>query len=84
MQRYGTPYGMKRTTIYFPEELKQGLEEVAVRESRTAASIVREALETALDARESSPPALPLFDGWGDPTLADRVDEILNETAFGS
>ena len=77
-------YSMKRTTIYFTEELKQRLEEVAERESRTEASIVREAVETSLDARETAPPTLPLFDGCGDPTLADRVDEILTDTAFGT
>ena len=80
---YGILYGMKRTTVYFPDDLKRRLEEAAARESRTEASIVREAVETVLDAREPSRPTVPLFDGWGDPTLADRVDELLTDTAFG-
>ena len=71
---------MKRTNIHFSEERKHRLEELTVREPQAEASIVREALETTLDAREGSPPTLPLFDGWGELTLADRVDEILNET----
>ena len=30
-------------------------------------------------------PEVPLFsEGWGDPTLAERVDELLGETGFGS
>ena len=81
---YATMYGMKRTTVYFPDELKQRLEEVAVRESRSEASIIREAVRTALDGRAAPPPKLPLFDGWGDPTLADRVDELLAASDFGT
>ena len=74
---------MKRTTVYFPADLKQRLEEVAERESRSEASIVREAVQAALDARDALIPKLPLFDGWGDPTLADRVDELLAGNRFG-
>ncbi|MDE0369499.1 MAG: ribbon-helix-helix protein, CopG family [bacterium] len=74
---------MKRTTFYLPDELKQRLEEVAQRESRSEASIVREAVQVALDSRDPPIPKLPLFDGWGDPTLADRVDELLAGSGFG-
>lgn len=75
---------MKRTTVYFPDGLKHRLEEVAVRESRSEASIIREAVQTALDSRDAPPPKLPLFEGWGDPTLADRVDELLADSEFGT
>ena len=81
---YVTMYGMKRTTVYFPDDLKQRLEEVAERESRSEASIVREAVQAALDKRDAPVPELPLFDGWGDPTLADRVDELLAGSGFGT
>ena len=74
---------MKRTTVYLPGDLKQRLEEVAERESRSEASIVREAVQAALDARDAPVPKLPLVDGWGDPTLADRVDELLVGSGFG-
>ena len=48
------------------------------------ASTVREALEEALDCRDVAPTA-PLFaEGWGDPTLADRPDELLAESDFGT
>lgn len=74
---------MKQTTIYLPEELKHDLKMTAKRENRTEASIIREALEEALARRERRP-NLPLFeDDWGDPTLAERVDEILEELRFG-
>ena len=72
------------TTVYFPDDLKRRLEETAARESRTEASIRREAVATALDSREGSSPTVPLFDGWGDPTLAERVDDLLAETGFGT
>ena len=75
---------MKRTTVYFPDDLKRRLEETAARESRTEASIVREAVSMALDSRLASRPAVPLFEGWGDPTLDDRVDDLLTDTAFGT
>jgi len=74
---------MKRTTVYLPADLKLRLEEVAERESRSEASIVREAVQAALDSRDAPIPKLPLFDGWGDPTLADRVDELLAGNRFG-
>ncbi len=44
---------------------------------------MREALEEALRRRDVAP-TVPLFSkGWGDPTLAERVDEVLAETGFG-
>lgn len=76
-------YGTERVTVSFPDDLKQRLEEVAERESRSEASIVREAVQAALDERDAPVPKLPLFDGWGDPTLADRADELLAGSGFG-
>lgn len=75
---------MQQTTVYLPEELKQRLKAAAQQDGRTEASIVREALEEALSRRDVRP-ALPLFqDDWGDPTLAERVDELLAEHSFGT
>jgi plasmid stability protein len=77
-------YGVKRTTIYLPDDLKRRLEEVAALESRTEAEVIREALRVALDARERPRPTLPLFaEGWGDPTIAEQVDDILLASGFG-
>ena len=76
-------YGVRRTTVYLPEDLKSRLEQVAKQERCTEAAIVREALDDALKRREVSP-TVPLFtEGWGDPTLAERVDDLLAETGFG-
>ncbi|WP_420443616.1 ribbon-helix-helix protein, CopG family [Candidatus Poriferisodalis sp.] len=75
---------MKQTTVYLPDDLKQRLEQAAHEDGRSEASIVREALEETLGRRDVRP-TVPLFDDdWGDPTLAERVDEILAETGFGS
>ena len=80
---YGTMYGMKQTTIYLPEDLKDRLKAAAEEDGRSEAAIVREALAIALSLRQTRP-NLPLFeDGWGDPTLAERVDDILEALRSG-
>lgn len=78
------PFGMVKTTLYLPDELKHGLRAVAVRTHRTESELVREAIAQLLRDQ----PALP--DGhWGagdsgDPTemTAERVDALLAE-GFG-
>lgn len=75
---YGTMYGMKRTTIYLPEGLKAALERRAAAESRTEADVIREALAEKLAAGPAPAPRIPLTGtGLGDPTLAERVDELI-------
>jgi plasmid stability protein len=69
-------YGMKRTTIYLPDELKAALERTAAAEGKSEAEIVRAALIAATAVRAHPTPRLPLFES-GDPTLAERVDEAL-------
>jgi Arc/MetJ-type ribon-helix-helix transcriptional regulator len=74
-------YGMKRTTIYLPDELKAALERTAAAEGKSEAEVVRSALAAATREHAYSPPTLPLFES-GDPTLAERVDEEL-DAGFG-
>jgi Arc/MetJ-type ribon-helix-helix transcriptional regulator len=69
-------YGMKKTTVYLPDELKADLERVAGAVGRSEAGLIRDALKALLDKQRSPRPKLPLFDS-GDPTLAERVDEEL-------
>jgi plasmid stability protein len=69
-------YGMKRTTIYLPDELKAALERTAAAEGKSEAQIVRAALAAATAVHAYPAPRLPLF-ASGDPTLAERVDEEL-------
>jgi len=69
-------YGMKKTTVYLPDELKAQLERVAGTSGRSEAELMREAVRQLV--RNSTPPKprLPLFES-SDPTLAERVDEEL-------
>jgi plasmid stability protein len=73
---YGMMYGMRRTTVYLPDELKTALERTAAAQGRSEAEIVRSALASATFQHAYPPPRLPLFDS-GDETLAERVDEEL-------
>jgi hypothetical protein len=73
---YGIMYGMRKTTIYLPDELKLALERTATAQGKSEAEVVRGAIVAA--TADSSYPTLrlPLFDS-GDATLADRVDDEL-------
>jgi len=69
-------YGMKRTTVYLPDELKAALERTATAQGKSEAEVVRTALAAATAEAAHPRPRLPLF-ASGDPDLADRVDEAL-------
>jgi hypothetical protein len=70
-------YGVKRTTLYLPEDLKRALERIAVEHGCTEAELVREAIRRLTAASAPSRPRLPLFKS-GKPTLAERVDAALS------
>jgi plasmid stability protein len=73
-------YGVKRTTIYLPDELKARLEAAARARGRTEADVIREALTRALDELPAPRPRLPLTAPTGRPTnWAERVDDLLEE-----
>ena len=78
---YGMMYGVKRTTIYLPDDLKAALERTAAARGTSEAEIVRSALASATAEHTYPPPKVPLF-ASGDPTLAERIDEELAE-GFG-
>lgn len=69
-------YGMRRTTIYIPEELKDELEHTARTTGRSEADLIRDGLRLVLERTTPPPPTLPLF-ASGQPDLAERVDELL-------
>ena len=69
-------YGMRRTTIYLPDELKAALERTAASQGTSEAEVVRAALADATRDHAHPRPRLPLFDS-GDPTLAERADDEL-------
>jgi plasmid stability protein len=74
-------YGMVKTTVYIPEQLKKRVRRMAAEQSRSEAAVIRDALEAYTAATERPRPTLPLFkSGRGD--IARRVDELLVE-GFG-
>ena len=71
---------MTKTTIYLPEKLKRQLKQVAKREKKSEAEIIREAVETILRWRLAPKPTIPLIEeGFGDRTIAERVDELIGD-----
>ena len=78
---YGIMYGMKRTTIYLPDEMKADIEREAARRGVTEAEVIRIAVGEHLETRKKRKLNLPLFpEGFGE-DLAGRVDEILEGMA---
>ena len=77
-------YGVKRTTIYLPDDMKARLERIAADEGVTEAAVIRAALAEALERRERPALRLPLLESTGEPRdWAERVDEVLRDTGFG-
>ena len=76
-------YGVKRTTICLPDDLKAQLEAAARAEGRTEADVIRQALADALRLRTTPRPRPPLTEPTGQTTnWAERVDELLGD-GFG-
>jgi hypothetical protein len=75
---------MKRTTIYFEPDLEVLLKMEMLRQKRPMAEIVREAVHAYVtrEPRKMPPGAGAFSSGRAD--TADRVDEILAETGFGT
>ena len=71
-------YGMTKTTVYLPEDLKASLKRMSNEEGRSEAEIIRDAIQAVVQRRKNSRPRVPLtHQGLGDPSLAERVDELL-------
>ena len=71
-------YGVKKTTVYLPDELKRNLEAAALTSGVSEADLIRQGIEHVVELKLTPLPRVPLFSS-GDPTLAERVDEILAE-----
>jgi len=69
-------YGMDKTTVYLPRDLKEGLEAAARRRRVSEAELIREGIALAIARDEPRSPRLPLFSS-GDPDLAANFDELL-------
>ena len=76
---YGMIYGMKRTTIYLPDEMKIAIEQEAVRRGVAEAEVIRAAVGKHLSKVEPPIPRLPVFpEGFG-AEIGTRVNELLEE-----
>jgi predicted transcriptional regulator len=75
---YGMMYGVKRTTIYLPDEMKTAIEREAARRGVTEAEVIRGAVEKELEDRPKLRRRIfPIFsEGLGE-DIAGRVDELL-------
>ena len=69
-------YGMRRTTVHLPDDLKVALERTAAAQGKSEAEVVRGAIALATADQAHPRPRLPLFDS-GDASLAERVDDEL-------
>ncbi len=71
-------YGMIKTTVFLPEDLKASLKRMSNEEGRSEAEIIRDAIQAVVQRRKNPCPRVPLtHQGLGDPSLAERVDELL-------
>lgn len=69
-------YGMMKTTVYLPDELKTALERAAAETGCSEADLIREGVRLALARRASPAPTIGVFaSGW--PDASERVDELL-------
>ena len=74
---YGMLYGMQKTTVYIPKEVKRALGRVAASRGVSEAELIRQALR-ALIAEDPHPrPRLPLFKS-DKPRLAENIDDALS------
>ena len=69
-------YGMDKTTVYLPSELKEALAATAKRRRVSEAELIREGVALVTAVEKSPRPRLPLF-ASGRSDLAERFDELL-------
>jgi predicted DNA-binding protein len=55
-------YGMTKTTVYLPDDLKARLKQMSEEEGRSEAEIIREAIRATTERRRRARPRVPLTD----------------------
>jgi hypothetical protein len=69
-------YGMTKTTVYLPRELKRALGRTARQRGCSEAALLREAV-ARITGDADRPPTLPLFRSAG-PSIAEDIDAALD------
>jgi plasmid stability protein len=72
-------YGMNKTTVYLPDELKRAVETEAGRRGTSEAEVIRDAIRQAVSG-EMRKPHGAIFAGRE--PIADRADQLLS--GFGA
>jgi hypothetical protein len=78
---YGSVYGMTKTTVYLPADLKKALARLARQRRCSEAELLREAVARLTGGADAPAPRLPLFRATG-PAIAEDVDRALE--GFGA
>ena len=81
MIAYGMMYGMHKTTVYLPDDLKAALERLAQGTGRSEAELIREGIRLAVARQEPPIPTIGILVS-DDPSFAERADEHL--AGFGT
>lgn len=68
-------HGVEKTTVYLTPELRDSLRRAAKRRRVSEAELIRQGI-AHVTADAAPEPTSPLF-ASGDPTLAERADELL-------
>jgi hypothetical protein len=67
---------MKKTTVYLPDDLKERVKAIALKEKCSVARLIRDAISAAVASRVAPRPRIPLSRiPLGDPTISERVAE---------
>jgi hypothetical protein len=69
-------YGMEKTTVYLPKELKRALAEESRRRGVSEAELIRLGIAAITAPGQQPRPTVPLFSS-GQPGLARNIDEPL-------
>ena len=64
---------MNKTTVYLPEALKQGVEQLALQRSCSEAEVIRQAIQDAISRPKPRGGIIP-----GDSAWAEQVDDYLD------
>ena len=75
-------YGMHKTTVYLPDDLRDALRRAARAAGRSEADLVREGVRLVAEGAPAPEPTIPLGRS-DDPHLAENVDRILDRE-FGA